>query len=180
MSLLQIINTAIVSIGLPTLLGACIIIGKKLQVIDRLDSIVDKEIRPDLKDIRERFFALEGKASNFFQTASPVSLTPQGENALEETGLKAYLDTNKDSLIKTCENNKELKTAYDIQTAVFEFFDTYKFPEEMENSIKKSAYNLGTSPEILKRIGAIYFRKFCLDKHNFKEEDLDKGEKIKN
>lgn len=160
MNLLQIINTIIVVIGIPTLIRVFLNIGGDLKTLRDLEADMKNNIRPDLKDIRERFFLFEGKA-------------------LLESGLKKYLDDNKPTLIQNCEKDKEFKTAYDVQTSVFEFFDNYKFPEEIENAIKTYAYNLGASPEIIKRLGAIYFRKFCLEKHHFKEEDGDSPNAIK-
>lgn len=154
-------------------LGAGIAWGTLKSSVNHIKESLSK-IEPDLKDIRERFFTLEGKTSKLFETASPINLSLKGKEVLESSGLKKYLDDNKDNLFNSCKSEKEFKTAYDVQTAVFEFFDAHKFPEEVENRLKETAFSIGSSPEVLKRLGAIYFRKFCLEKLNFKEEDLDK------
>lgn len=174
MSLLQIINTAVVSLGLPALLGACILIGRKLQILDRLDKIVDKEIRPDLKEVREKFFALEGKLSGMTGVHSPVSLTEKGEKMLVESGLKKFIDDDFDILFGNCTSDKCVKTAYDIQIYSLNFFEKYKFSTEMENKLKESAFNSGVSMDVVRRIAGLYFRDKCLEKLKMDKKDLDK------
>lgn len=166
-------------ISLISLAGTILTIGIAVGVIrnsiSTLNKSINEEIKPDLKDVRERFFTMEGKISNFFKTTSPISLTSPGREILEKSGLKKYLDDNKEKIITTCESGHEMKNQYDIQQAVFSFFDSYKFPDEFEEKFKTYAYSEGISMEILKRIGGIYFRDFCLKKHGFSPEDLDKN-----
>ena len=170
----KFISVSIAIIGIPLIVKTLIDFGKKLKTLDDIETDLKNNIRPDLKDIRERFFALEGRASNLLKSFSPISLTQQGEHALLKSGLKDYLENNKQKLLQSCLDEKEIKNPYDIQSAVFNFFDKHEFPEETDNTLKESAYNLGISMEILRRVGAIYFRKYCLEKHGYKEEDLDK------
>ena len=64
------------------------------------DTIKDK-IEPDLKDVRERFAGFEGKSAHLFGVASPISLLEKGVQALETSGLKKYIDDNKESLLSS-------------------------------------------------------------------------------
>jgi hypothetical protein len=66
MSWILILNQIIVVIGIPAIIAAVIMLGRKLEVLDRLEKSLDTEIRPDLKDVRERFFVLEGRMTNMF------------------------------------------------------------------------------------------------------------------
>lgn len=129
-----------------------------------------KPIRQDLKDIRERFFSLEGRMTSVFQSKSPVSLLPKGESILISSGMRAYIDSNIDHLMKKCEGNNP----YDIQEAAFGLFDNMQFPENITDQIKDIAFKEGTSVDIIRRISGIYFRDKCLERCGFKPEDLDK------
>lgn len=61
MNLLEIINTVIVVVGVPTILAASIFIGRKLQILDILEASIKNEIKPELKDIRNRLEDLTGR-----------------------------------------------------------------------------------------------------------------------
>jgi len=141
--------------------------------VDEIKKELDVSIKVDLKDVRERFAALEGKASDLFKGQSPISLTSKGSQFLNNSGLKQYIDDNIERLVDTCSKNKNMVTAYDVQQASFDFFDRYNFPKEIENVLKTYAFNQGISMDIIRRIGAIYFRDLCLEKMNFRPEDLD-------
>jgi hypothetical protein len=64
MSWISVLNQVIVVIGIPAIAGAVMLLGRKLEVLDRLEKSIEQEIRPDMKDMRERIFVLEGKMSN--------------------------------------------------------------------------------------------------------------------
>jgi hypothetical protein len=174
MNWLQIINTLVVIIGIPTIVNTLLSMGGKLKTLSDIEEDIKTNIKPDLKDIREKFFAFEGKASGFFQTASPIKLTPVGEGILNDSGLSIYLDKNKETIISSCDEERDMQTSYDVQEGVFEFFDRYEFPKETGDKLKTFAFNKGISMDFIRRVGAIYFRQFCLEKHGLKEEDLDK------
>lgn len=174
MSTLDVINSIVVTLGIPTTIGALIYIGRKLQVLDTVEHEIDQNVRPDLKDLQTRLSQLEGKTDNMFKANSPVKLTPKGAKALEESGLKDFIDENTDQLLEACEVNDSFTTPYDVQESVFSFFDAFDFPEDVENKLKNYAFNQGTSMDVMRRVGALYFRDICLSKNNFKAEDLDR------
>lgn len=174
MNLLQIVNTAVVVIGVPTILGVFISVGRKLQILDILDTSLSKEIKPDLKDVRERLSTLEGRFSGAFGAASPISLKPIGKKALEESGFSKWIDDNKNELLAKCRSTNSMSNPYDIQEAAFKFFDQLDFGD-FESKLKETAYQYGWSIETMRRIGGIYFRDVCLQAHNFKPEDLDES-----
>lgn len=49
------VNQIIVILGIPTIIGSAILLGRKLEILDRVQKSIDDEIRPDLKDLRDRF-----------------------------------------------------------------------------------------------------------------------------
>lgn len=174
MDFFTIVNAAVVILGVPTIITTLINIGRKLQTLDSIENDLRENIRPDLKDVRERFFALEGRTSGFFQTASPVKLMKAGEDVLVDSGLKAFIDENQSSLLVSCKNGKEYSNPYDVQKSVFAFFDEYMFSEGFFDKLKHYAYNKGIDMSVLRRIGAIYFRDICLSHHNMDPIDIDK------
>lgn len=173
MTALQWVNTAIVTVGIPATIGGLVFVGRKLETLDSLKVDIHENIKPDLKDVRERFAALEGKSAGLFQAHSPISLTDKGEQYLNESGLKKFVDNNKDVLTGACAENGSMDTPYDVQQSVFDFFDGYVFPEETENAVKTYAYKQGINVESMRRVAAIYFRDICLATQGFKAEDLD-------
>ena len=172
MTALEWVNTFIVALGLPTVLGAFLYIGRKLQVLETLKKEVDDNIRPDLKDVRERLATWEGKNAGLYQAQSPISLTEQGVRYLEQSGLKAFIDEHHDALMQQVDHDRSMQSPYDVQQIAFEFFDELELPDSLEKKTKNFAFNHGISMDALRRIGGIYFRDLCLTAHNFRAEDL--------
>jgi len=148
------------------------IILKSAVKIDEMEKDIG-EIKPDLKDIRERFAGLEGKLSGSLGSASPIHLKPKGTTILEKSGLKKYIDDNKTDLLSKCQSKEQMITPYDIQTATFKFFDEMQFEKEFEDKLKTTAYEEGVSLDVVRRVGGIYFRDICLHTLGHKPEDLD-------
>lgn len=172
MNWIAILNGIIVVVGIPTLCGLLVKAGKILKTLEIIETDLKENIRPDLKDVRERFFTLEGKMNSTFASSSPISLLPQGLEILEKSGLKTYIDTHKENLVQIISKQSTFSNPYDIQTGAFLFFDTLPFGE-FETKLKESAFQYGMGLETIRRIGGIYFRDILLAQHNFKPEDLD-------
>ena len=132
MTALQWVNAAIVAIGLPTIVSALIYIGRKLQVLDNLKDEIDANIRPDLKDVRERLATWEGKSAGLYQSQSPISLTKEGRRYLQESGLLRFIDENQEDLMQQCDHDRSMRTPYDVQHIAFEFFDELELPDDVE------------------------------------------------
>ena len=161
------------AIGIPSMVAALIFIGAKLNTLNRVQKDIEDVIKPDLKDVRERFATLEGKAAGLFDNHSPISLTASGRKYLQESGLQAYIDTHRDELMHQCDHDKTMRTPYDVQQVAFAFFDEYIFPDDIEMKLKNYAFNHGASMDSMRRIGGIYFRDLCLQTHGFHEAELD-------
>ncbi len=134
-------------------------------------SIKDK-IEPDLKDVRERFAALEGSLGKTFASTSPIKLLARGEQILSESGLKKYVDDNQKTLLEQFKSACVTKNQYDIQDQSFRFFDELDFGV-FDDQIKKTAFDYGMNISTVRRIGGIYFRDIALLDAGFKPEDLD-------
>jgi len=140
--------------------------------IDDLSKDVNKKIDEISKDVNELRVSAENKKTPLFASQSPVRLTPNGEKVLNESGLKAYIDTHSD-LINKCKDSK-LSNAYEVQTFAFDLFDALDFDEEFDLRIKQYAYDHGISLDIIKRVGALYFRDLCLIDNGMPVTDIDK------
>ena len=162
-------TTFIFNIGMYQLLGivASIVIGA-WYLSGRLARVETK-----VEGFDTRLTNFEGRLDNAFGSASPISLKPTGIKALEESGLKNWIDNKREKLVSECETKNIVKNQYDIQECAFKFFDSLDFGD-FNDKIKQSAFQYGWSVETIRRIGGIYFRDILLEKHNFKPEDLDK------
>lgn len=167
MTVLQWVNTAIVGLGLPSVVAGLIFVGRKLEMIDSIKREVDENVRPDLKDVRERMANLEGRTSSLFQAHSPIGLTDKGKKFLIDSGLQEFIDENKDELVRQCEPHETMATPYDVQQMAFAFFDDLALPDDVENKMKTVAFDHGVSLAELRRTGGIYFRDICLEMLGF-------------
>ncbi len=125
-----------------------------------------------VKWIKESITKLEGRMDNAFGSASPIKLLPRGIEVLETSGLKKYINNNKQNLITKCDFKKGLVNQYDIQERAFECFDKLNLGT-FEQKLKDASYKYGMSLETIKRIGGIYFRDILLSENGFTPEDLD-------
>ncbi len=108
-----------------------------------------------------------------FASHSPINLTERGSEWLEESGLKEYVNGHKNELIRVCEE-KRATNPYEVQNHIFKLFDTLPFEPEFEDGLKTFAYQKGTSMDIMRRVGAIYFRNLCIAEFGMNKDDIDK------
>ena len=99
----------------------------------------------------------ENAATKLFDTGSPVSLTRAGQRVLNESGLKSYIDAHKDELIARC-HGKPLSNPYQVQSRAFRLFADVAFDESFEHQLNDFAFANGMSADLMRRVGAIYFR----------------------
>lgn len=116
MNLLDIVNTAVVIVGVPTVLGACIYVGRKLQTLDTLEASNEK-IKHNLNVVsvyltrnHEQFNGNELKAF------SPLELTETGKAFVGTLGFDNVFDKHKKEFFAFIDGeNPKLK--YDVETA---------------------------------------------------------------
>jgi hypothetical protein len=59
MEIVNVINLVIVIVGVPTIVGTLIYIGRNLQILDDLKYIIKEKIEPNLDDTRGRLLVVE-------------------------------------------------------------------------------------------------------------------------
>ena len=116
--------------------------------------------------------ALRGRVDDLYAGRSPVRLLSKGAKILEESGLRRWIDENRTALLGQCRKRSAMRNPYDIQTAVFTFFDKIVFPPNLEENLKTCAFQNGIEMNNLRRIGGIYFRDLCMDNAGFELRDL--------
>ncbi len=138
--------------------------GRFTAIETGLEWIVDrlKDLKIDIDNVRNQAF----------QNNSPLVLTPKGKTWLNDSGLKEHIEANLPVLRKSCSEKKETN-AYEVQQHVFSLFDKMEFDKSFDDKLKQYAYEQGISMEVLRRIGAIYFRDICLADFKMDMKDLD-------
>ncbi len=116
--------------------------------------------------------ASDNAGSPAFSSQSPVNLNSRGEEWLDASGLKKYLDENQNRFMNVCEDQRRT-SPYDVQQCIFQYFDIVEFEPEIEKKLKEFAFSKGTTMNIMRRIAAIYFRNLCLNEFGMKTEDID-------
>ena len=121
----------------------------------------------------------ENRGAKAFATNSPVKLTPRGDELLVKSGLKEYVESNKERLVNHCKAEK-CDNAYEVQECIFNLFDSEAFKEPFDTRLKNFAYEQGLSLEILRRIGAIYCRDVALEEFHMDVKDIDSQAPLSN
>ncbi|MEA2715646.1 MAG: hypothetical protein QOG91_674 [Candidatus Parcubacteria bacterium] len=130
-------------------------------------------VETKLEGLDTRLSILEGRGRDFFKYDSPITLSDEGEQHLIESGLKKYIEDNKEDFFGQCAAEHDLSTAYDIQEAAFRFFDEHEFEPQFEITLKEYAYNQGVELSVLRRVAGVYLRNLLLEKMGAEEKDLD-------
>ena len=134
-------------------------------------------LETSMKWVKEILHKLDVASDNIakpaFGSSSPINLNATGEKWLIDSGLKEYLDDQKSELMKICEE-KRGTNPYEVQQHIFSAFDTLVFKPDFENKLKKFAFEQGTTMNLIRRVGAIYFRNVCLTDFDMNKEDIDK------
>jgi hypothetical protein len=99
----------------------------------------------------------ENQINKVFDADSPVALTPAGKVALHASGLKTYIDKHERDLLAQCKNVSS-SDPYEFQTHAFRLFMTLKFNPRFDARLRRFAFASGMSTDLLRRVGAIYFR----------------------
>ena len=99
----------------------------------------------------------ENGSAKLFGVGSALSLTHAGDRVLRLSGLKSYIDAHKDRLIALCRQDAS-SDRYEVQTSAFRIFADLHFERHFEQHLNEFAFANGMSPDLLRRVGAIYLR----------------------
>jgi hypothetical protein len=111
-----------------------------------------------LKDtISELTIQAENIRAKLFKSSSPVSLTQSGYVALKRSGLRSYIDANRNVLLGRLKR-KSSADPYELQQHIFRLFAELPLEEPVAHHLSKFAFANDISPDLLRRVGAIYLR----------------------
>lgn len=116
MNWITIINSIVVVIGVPALIGFLISLGKKLQILESLQTSNEK-IKSNVTVI-STYLIRHHKRFNpsELQSLSPLKLTTQGMKLIQDIGFDRVLEDHADDFLSSIESeNPRLK--YDVEVA---------------------------------------------------------------
>ncbi len=154
----------ILAVGVTSVLAAFIYIGRKLQILDTLQTTTDK-IKCNVNVISNYLIK---NAENFnpseLQTFSPFQLTPNGTEFIKKIGFDNIFNQNKEDFFKYIESEKP-KLKYDVEIASIKSISAL-YEKEYMNFLKVFFYNnpgrnLGNTAPTL----GIYVRDNYLSEH---------------
>jgi hypothetical protein len=117
-------------------------------------------LETDVSWLKETLSELTIRAENIhaklFKSSSPVSLTPAGYIALKRSGLRSYIDANRNALLDRL--GRVRSDPYELQRHTFRLFADLPFEDVVTHHLNKFAFANNISTDLLRRVGAIYLR----------------------
>lgn len=164
MTIIQWVNIIITLIGVPTIAVALIYIGKKLQLLQSLNTSVEK-IKHNMKVVGDYLTRYHIKFDpRELQALSPITLTDAGKKFIEDIGFGNIFEKNKDEFLSFVDNeNPRLK--YDVELSAIKSIHVLYDKPYME-FLKVFFYNNpdrnleNTAPTL-----GVYVRDKYLEKH---------------
>lgn len=164
MNAIEIINRIVVVVGLPTIIAAVLVMGRKLQILDSLNETA-KTIKHNMTVI-SFFLTKHNKEFNSseLQAFSPLQLTDDGRRFIKAIGFDNVFIANKKAFLDFI-NNESPRLKYDVEISAIKSIVALSNEPFMEflkiyfyNNPKRSLDNL--SPTL-----GIYIRDLYLADH---------------
>lgn len=139
MTILQWVNTAVVVIGLPTIIGVALNIGGKLHLLESLEEST-KKMKHNLKVMSDYLIRHHGKFDpTQLQSFSPLSLTETGTKFIKDIGFDNVFSSNKREFFELVDNDNP-KLKYDVELAAIKSVYLL-YDKEYMNFLKVLFYN---------------------------------------
>lgn len=178
-------NISVIQIGtVQAALGVAVVLigmgvawGTLKTLVSSIKKTLDEEIKPDLKNVRERFMIVEDRVETIWQERvliahSPRKLTTRGNQILNESGIKEIIDSNKAKLFEVVKERR-VTNAYDAEQTILEV--VRELPQHVEiGGLKDNAFKVGTDIDTILLVGGIYLRDLIFPDLGFSLDDIDK------
>lgn len=171
---------------IPTIIGIFSVLivigiawGTLKTLVEGIKQTLNDEIKPDLKDVRERFIVVEERVDTIWKDRlapahSPRQLNEKGQSILVGSGIKEIIDIKKDHLLELVKA-KQITNAYDAEEAVLSVvMELQKNCPDMVEKLKTGAFRVGADVSAVLFVGGIYLRNEIFPTLGFTLEDLDK------
>ena len=170
----------IVGIGVPAIICACIYIGRKLQILDLLNSQSSetaafcKSATTAIVEMQTHMTSSGFQISNklAYTSKSPLKLTDWGEKIMKESGFSyAIMHPEKRATLIKLVKAKDPQTNYDIQQYSMDvMFELAEVNDPIAIPLKEYAYKEGITLEILLNSAGIMLRDEVMKEINFKDK----------
>ena len=175
------IQNIITTIGIPAIILVLIYIGRKLQVLDTVETKLNT-LETKVEGMYERFIRVEERVSTLWKDEiapahSPRQLNKKGLDILNESGIKDIIDENREKLLA------EIKVlnptnAYDAeQAALTVVSELPTYCPDVILRLKDGAFRVGQGTETVLLVGGFYLRDLIFPTLGFSLTDLDKPKK---
>jgi hypothetical protein len=151
--------------------------GTLKKSVENIDKSL-AEMKPDLKNIRERFMIVEDRVKTlwkdeFAPASSPRQLNERGVDILNGSGIKGIIEEKRNELFATLKS-KELKNPYDAEQCVLQVVNELKKDAVIVEKLKTGAFSVGADIDTVLFVGGIYLRDLVFPDLGFAIADLDK------
>ncbi len=152
--------------------------GSLRNSVRSIKETLKDEIKPDLKDVRERFISVETKVETMWKdkyapASSPRKLNERGESILETSGIKEILTTKEEKILESVKIQKPTN-AYDAEKMINQaVMSLQELCPDIVNDLKDGAFKSGADIDAVLFVGSVYLRDILFPKLGFKVEDLD-------
>lgn len=169
------IQNIITIIGVPTIVGFLIYIGRKLQILDTVEYKIDS--------IYDRFIKVEERVNTLWKDEvapahSPRQLNDIGKKILNESGIKEIIEDRKDELLAKIKILK-LSNAYDAEQATLNVVSELpKHCPDILPKLKDGAFKVGQGIETVLLVGGFHLRDLIFTELGFSLVDLDKPKAV--
>lgn len=167
----EIILKVVAYVGIPVIIGGCIYIGKKLQILDTLSDTLGK-VKKNVKIIANTL--IDDPSIVFDQSKiedySPLKLTDLGEKFMVEIGFtQIFKDHSKDFFDWI--DKEEPKSQYDVEMSSIKSV-LFLFDKEYFKSVKSHLYNHPRENirQISKFMGIYVRDRYLVENPQLKEE----------
>ena len=152
--------------------------GTLRTLIREIKNVLDKEIKPDLKNVRERFAVVEDRVKVLWKDEvapahSPRRLNERGNNILNGSGIKEVIEEKKNDFLAILKA-KELQNPYDAEQLTLQVVNDLKNDTAIVEKLKIGAFSVGADIDTVLLVGGIYLRNLIFPDLGFSVEDLDK------
>jgi hypothetical protein len=161
------------------LVGGGVAWGVLKNSVSTIKKILDDEIKPDLKNVRERFVIVEDRVKVFWKdgvapATSPRSLNERGTAILNASGIKTIIDDKRNDLLAAV-RERRATNVYDAEQAILSCVAEIptRFPE-LVPTIKDGAFKTGADIATVLLVAGFYLRDLIFPDLGYSLTDLDK------
>lgn len=136
-----------------------------------------KEMKPDLKNIRERFVVVEDRVKTLWKDEvapahSPRKLNDRGNTILSGSGIKEIVEEKKNDFLSLIKQ-KSIKNPYDAEQCILQIVNELKNDSIVVEKLKAGAFAVGADIDTILLVGGLHLRDLIFPDLGFSIEEID-------